>query len=41
MLSFVNRQILGLLVAPVKLDLHINDTQMGLLQGLALRASTP
>lgn len=35
MLSFVNRQILGLLVAPVKQDLHITDTQVGLLQGLA------
>jgi MFS family permease len=34
-LSFVNRQILSLLVAPVKHDLGINDAQVGLLQGLA------
>ena len=35
MLSFVNRQILSLLVAPIKYDLAITDTQVGLLQGLA------
>ena len=35
MLSFVDRQILSLLVAPMKRDLGISDTRVGLLQGLA------
>ena len=35
MLSFVDRQILSLLVAPMKKDLGISDTRVGLLQGLA------
>jgi MFS family permease len=34
-LSFVDRQILGLLVPFIERDLHISDTRMGLLQGLA------
>ena len=34
-LSFIDRQILGLLVTPIKLELGISDTQIGLLQGLA------
>src|SRR5262252_1209957 len=34
-LSFIDRQILGLLVTPIKLDLRISDTRIGLLQGLA------
>ena len=34
-LAFVDRQILSLLVDPIKADLGINDTQFGLLQGLA------
>ena len=34
-LSFVDRQILGLLVTPIKLELGISDTRIGLLQGLA------
>jgi len=34
-LSFVDRQILSLLVGPIKHDLHISDTKIGLLQGLA------
>lgn len=34
-LSFVDRQILSLLVGPIKHDLGISDTQIGLLQGLA------
>jgi MFS family permease len=34
-LSFVDRQILSLLVGPIKHDLHISDTRIGLLQGLA------
>jgi MFS family permease len=34
-LSFVNRQILSLLVAPIKHDLLISDTRIGLLQGFA------
>lgn len=35
MLSFVDRQILVLLVQPIKADLQISDTQMGLLLGFA------
>jgi MFS family permease len=34
-LSFIDRQILSLLVGPIKADLHISDTQVGLLGGLA------
>ena len=34
-LSFIDRQILGLLVTPIKLELGISDTRIGLLQGLA------
>jgi MFS family permease len=34
-LSFIDRQILSLLVAPIKRDLGISDTRIGLLQGLA------
>jgi MFS family permease len=34
-LSFVDRQILGLLVAPIKRDLGVSDTRIGVLQGLA------
>lgn len=33
--SFIDRQILGLLVNPIKRDLGINDFQVGLLGGLA------
>ncbi|HWW57199.1 MAG TPA: MFS transporter [Sphingopyxis sp.] len=33
--SFLDRQILSLLVEPMKADLHLNDTQISLLQGLA------
>lgn len=35
MLSFVDRQILGLLVAPMKRDLGLSDTGVGMLTGLA------
>jgi len=35
MLSFVDRQILVLLVQPIKADLHISDTQMSFLLGFA------
>lgn len=35
MLSFVDRQILALLVGPMERDLHITDTQVGLLGGPA------
>ena len=31
--SFIDRQILGLLVAPIRRDLEISETQMGLLMG--------
>ncbi len=34
-LSFIDRQILGLLVDPIKRDLQVSDTRIGLLQGLA------
>src|SRR5215470_20139442 len=34
-LSFVDRQILNLLVAPVRRDLHISDTEMSLLIGFS------
>ena len=34
-LSLIDRQILSLLVAPMKRDLHINDTRIGLLQGVS------
>ncbi len=34
-LSFVDRTILSLLVEPLRRDLHISDTQISLLQGLA------
>jgi len=33
--SFLDRQILSLLVEPIRADLGISDTQMSLLQGLA------
>jgi len=33
--SLIDRQILSLLVEPMKRDLHINDTRIGLLQGLS------
>ncbi len=33
--SFIDRQILSLLVEPLKADLKISDTQIGLLQGMA------
>ena len=33
--SFLDRQVLALLVEPIKRDLQINDTQMSLLLGLA------
>jgi MFS family permease len=34
-LSYADRQILAFLVGPLKADLHISDTQVGLLQGVA------
>jgi MFS family permease len=34
-LSFIDRQILSLLVVPIRRDLHITDTQMSLLMGLS------
>ncbi|MBX3497242.1 MAG: MFS transporter [Parvibaculum sp.] len=36
--SFIDRQILSLLVGPIKRDLGISDTQMSLLQGFAFAA---
>ncbi len=34
-IAFLDRYILGLLVGPLKADLHLTDTQISLLQGLA------
>jgi len=34
-LSFIDRQILSLLVGPIKAELGVSDTRIGLLQGLA------
>ena len=34
-LSYTDRQVLSLLVDPLKADLHITDSQVGVLQGLA------
>src|SRR5262245_26194567 len=33
--SYIDRQILAFLVGPLKHDMHISDTEIGLLQGLA------
>ena len=33
--SFIDRQILTLLIEPIRRDLHVNDTQVSLLGGLA------
>ena len=33
--AFIDRQVLGLLVSPIRRDLGISDTQMGVLYGLA------
>ena len=33
--SFIDRQILTLLIQPIRADLHISDTEISLLQGLA------
>jgi MFS family permease len=33
--SFLDRQILSLLVAPIKRDMHLTDTQVSLLMGLS------
>ena len=33
--NFIDRQILGILVEPIKRDLGVSDTAMGLLTGLA------
>src|SRR3981189_3231522 len=34
--SFIDRTTISLIVEPMKRDLHISDTQIGMLQGLAL-----
>ena len=33
--SFLDRQILGLLVGPIKRDMHLTDTEVSLLMGLS------
>ena len=35
LVSFLDRQILALMVAPIQADLSLSDTQMSLLMGLA------
>ena len=35
LVSFIDRSILGLLVEPIKADLHLSDTEFALLQGAA------
>jgi MFS transporter, Spinster family, sphingosine-1-phosphate transporter len=35
MCSYIDRQIINLMVDPIKLDLHLTDTKMSLLQGAA------
>jgi len=35
-IALLDRQVMTLLVKPIKHDLHITDTQMGIVQGLAL-----
>ena len=37
--SFADRQILSLLVGPIKADLKLSDTQFSLLAGLALEVA--
>src|SRR5687768_18611013 len=37
--SFIDRQVMALLVTPIKADLGISDTQMGLLLGPAFAAT--
>lgn len=37
--SFIDRQVLNLLVDPIRADLSLNDTQMSLLQGVAFMAA--
>ena len=34
-LNFLDRQILGILAAPIKAELHLSDSQLGLMGGLA------
>ncbi len=36
--NFIDRQILGILAGPIKAELGISDTQMGLMGGLAFAA---
>ena len=39
--SFIDRQILNLLVGPIRRDLGISDTQMSLLMGFGFRSFIP
>ena len=36
--AFIDRQVLGLLVAPIRRDLGVSDTHIGVLYGLAFAA---
>ena len=40
-LSFIDRQILSLLVEPIKADLGLSDTEFSLLQGMAFALFLP
>ena len=35
MLHLVDRNVIGLLLQPIKDDLHLSDTQLGMLTGIA------
>jgi MFS family permease len=34
-INFVDRQIFGILIEPIRLEIHLSDTQLGLLGGIA------
>ena len=40
-INFVDRQLLSVLVEPIRADMDFSDTQFGLLTGLASRFSMP
>lgn len=39
-LNLFDRQIIGILLQPIKQEFHLSDTALGLLSGLALPCST-
>ena len=38
--NFIDRQIVGILAVPIKSELHLSDSQLGLMGGLAFRRKT-